>query len=160
MKNAGPTKGDAQRTNARRIAKTLNELRVLDAILDFPSARQQGYTWETNQALTERAACFDGGFKKAMKSLKARGVIRYQNRRRPGGRTRRPVLLGPDLWPPGVPYLPDEATWALVSAANGAPIDGWPEPSKQGPGIGPSTQVEAQPVNKGRGPASAYIGRR
>jgi hypothetical protein len=126
-----------QRVRARGIARSLNELRVLDAIHDYPSARTQGYVWATTADIGTRSGCpHEGSVRGAMRSLRARGVIRYHNRRTaPVGGLRKPILLGREIWPSGVPYLPDEAVNTLVQKLTGAPLHGWPSPATVAPVI-------------------------
>ncbi len=126
-----------QRVRARAVARTLNELRVLDAIHDYPSARTQGYVWAKTADIAARSGCpHEGDVRGAMRSLRRRGVIRFGDRRTaPVGGLRKPVLLGRELWPQGVPYLPDEAVDTLVQDTTGAPLRGWPSPAAVPPVI-------------------------
>jgi hypothetical protein len=120
-----------QRVRVRGAARALNQLRVLDAILDYPSARTQGYVWATTADIGARSGCpHEGDVRGAMRSLRDRGVIRYGDRRTaPVGGLRKPILLGRGIWPHMVPYLPDEAINTLVHEITGAPLHGWPSPA-------------------------------
>jgi hypothetical protein len=123
-----PGDGTEQRLKARQLAAGLNELRVLDAILEQPSARTKGYVFESAASLAIRSGIHDeANTRRAMRALRHRGLLRFADDRRtaPFG-TRLPILLGHELWPPDdVPYLPDEEANTLVIKGNGAPKDGW-----------------------------------
>jgi hypothetical protein len=135
-----------QRVRARGIARSLNELRVLDAIHDYPSARTQGYVWAMTADIVARSGCpHEGDVRGAMRSLRDRGVIRYGDRRTaPVGGLRKPILLGRELWPIRVPYLPDKAINTLVHEITGAPLHGWPSPAAAAPVLSGDRPAGAQ----------------
>ena len=104
----GPRTRPEQRMRVKKLRLGATERKVMDHVCAKASFWSHGFVTMETANIVKETGCLDGAVRRAMRSLRRRGVLVYADRRAaPVGKTRTPIWAGPYLRAAELGDLPD-----------------------------------------------------